>query len=104
MRLIPVRRPLQRRGALTEYSSWAKIAQAHLKYGQRATNEDTFNLSVRRFLKSCGVNGQRDIGQAVAKAILNDTISGTETLPARITIEIAGLKLKSEFKGDIALQ
>lgn len=67
-------------------------------------NQDTFNLSVRRFLKSFGVHGQREIEQAVAKAIASGAISGTETFPAKITLEIAGLKLGAEFKGEIALQ
>ena len=67
-------------------------------------NEDTFNMSVRRLLKSFGVNGQREIEQAVAKAMASGAISGTEAFPAKITIEIAGLKLRTEFKGEIALQ
>ena len=32
-------------------------------------NEETFNLSIRKFLKMVGVNSQREIEQAVAKAI-----------------------------------
>jgi len=67
-------------------------------------NEDTFNMSVRRFLKSFGVNGQREIEQAVAKALVSGAIAGTERFPAKITLEIAGLKLSAEFKGEIALQ
>ena len=67
-------------------------------------NQDTFNMSVRRFLKSFGLNGQREIEQAVANAIANGTIAGTETFPAKITLEIAGLKLHAEFNGEVALR
>jgi hypothetical protein len=67
-------------------------------------NEDTFNMSVRKFLKSFGLHGQREIEQAVAKAMASRTISGAETFPATITLQIAGLKLDAEFKGEIALQ
>lgn len=67
-------------------------------------NEDTFNMSVRKFLKSFGLNGQREIEHAVAKAMADGTISGTEAFAAKITLEIAGLKLSAEFKGEIALQ
>lgn len=67
-------------------------------------NEETFNMSVRKFLKSFGVNGQREIEQAVARALASGTIAGTEKLPARITLEIAGLKLSAQFTGEIALQ
>jgi hypothetical protein len=66
-------------------------------------NEEVFNLSVRKFLKTFGVQGQHEIGQAVANALARSTISGTETLPGKITLEIPGLKLNMEFKGEIAL-
>ena len=67
-------------------------------------NEETFNLSIRKLLKTVGVNSQREIEQAVAKAIAAGTIAGTESFPARVTLEVAGLKLKVEFDGEIALQ
>ena len=67
-------------------------------------NEDTFNMSVRKLLKAFGLNGQREIEQAVAKAVASGTIAGTEAFPVKITIEIAGLKFRSEFKGEVALQ
>jgi hypothetical protein len=38
-------------------------------------NEDTFNLSVRKFLKMVGVNSQREIEHAVAKAIASPTFA-----------------------------
>lgn len=67
-------------------------------------NEETFNLSIRKFLKMVGVNSQREIEQAVAKAIAARTISGTESFPARVTLEVAGLKLNVNFDGEIKLQ
>jgi hypothetical protein len=66
-------------------------------------NEETFNLSIRKFLKMVGVNSQREIEQAVAKATSDRSISGTESFPARMTLEIAGLKLKVSFDGEIDL-
>jgi hypothetical protein len=67
-------------------------------------NEETFNLSIRKFLKMVGVNSQREIEQAVQKAIADRAISGTETFPARMTLEVAGLKLKVSFDGEINLE
>ena len=67
-------------------------------------NEETFNLSIRKFLKMVGVSSQREIEQAVAKAIADRAIAGTETFPARMTLEVAGLKLKVSFDGEISLQ
>jgi len=67
-------------------------------------NEETFNLSIRKFLKTVGVNSQRDIEQAVAKALAAGSIKGTETFPAKITLEVAGVKLNVNFVGEIALE
>jgi hypothetical protein len=66
-------------------------------------NEEVFNLSVRKFLKSFGVQGQHEIEQAVAKALARKAVAGKETFPGKVTLEIPGLSLKVEFKGEIAL-
>ena len=67
-------------------------------------NEEALNLSIRKFLKTVGINSQRQIEQAVAKAAAAGTITGTETFPAKMTLEVAGLKVKVEFGGDITLR
>jgi len=66
-------------------------------------DEEALNLSIRKFLKMVGVNSQRDIEHAVAKAIADGTIAGTESFPAVVTLEIAGLKLNVQFDGEIRL-
>jgi hypothetical protein len=67
-------------------------------------DEEVWNLSLRKFLKMVGVSSQREIEQAVAKAIQDGAIAGTESFPATMTLEIAGLKLRVAFDGDIKLQ
>lgn len=67
-------------------------------------NDETFNISIRKFLKVVGVSSQREIEQAVAKAIASRDIAGTESFPATMTLEVAGLKLKVKFDGEIRLQ
>src|SRR5881396_1850310 len=67
-------------------------------------NEETFNLSIRKFLRMVGVSSQREIEQAVAKAVAAGAIAGTESFPAKVTLEVAGLKLNVEFDGEITLQ
>jgi hypothetical protein len=67
-------------------------------------DEETFNLSIRKFLKMVGVSSQREIEQAVAKAISARAISGTESFPAKVTLEVAGLNLNVTFDGEIRLQ
>jgi len=67
-------------------------------------NEETFNQSIRKFLKMVGVNSQREIEQAVAKAITSGAIAGTESFPAKVTLEVDGIKLNVHFDGEIRLQ
>ena len=67
-------------------------------------DQETFNLSIRKFLKTVGVSSQREIEQAVAKALAAGTISGAETLAATMTLRIAGLQLEVRFDGEIPLQ
>lgn len=67
-------------------------------------NEEAFNISIRKFLKMVGVNSQRAIEQAVDKALADGTIKGTESFPARVTLEVARLQLNVKFDGEIKLQ
>ena len=67
-------------------------------------NEETFNLSIRKFLKMVGIRSQREIEQAVAKAIADKRIAGTEAFPATVTLQVAGLGLDVRFDGEIRLQ
>ena len=67
-------------------------------------DQETFNLSIRKFLKMVGVNSQREIEQAVQKALEGKKIDGTETLVARVTLEMPTLGLKVPFSGDIKLK
>jgi len=67
-------------------------------------DDEVFNLSLRKFLKMVGVNSQREIEQAVARALEAREITGTETLPATMTLEMPGLKLRVNFEGQIALK
>jgi len=67
-------------------------------------NEETFNLSMRKFLKMVGISSQREIEQAVAKAIAEGRIAGTESFPVNVALEVSGLKLNVKFDGEIKLQ
>ncbi|HWK83494.1 MAG TPA: DUF6494 family protein [Caldimonas sp.] len=67
-------------------------------------NDETFNISIRKFLKMVGVSSQREIEQAVARAMAAGSIAGTETLPATMTLRIGALGLDVVFEGEIQLQ
>jgi hypothetical protein len=67
-------------------------------------DQETFNLSIRKFLKMVGVSSQREIEQAVQKALQQKKISGSETLAAKMTLELPQLGLKVPFDGEIKLE
>jgi hypothetical protein len=67
-------------------------------------HEETFNLSIRKFLKIVGINSQREIEQAVRKALEEGRIAGDETFAATVTLEVAGLNLNFKIDGEIKLQ
>lgn len=73
-------------------------------WGGTAVDEEALNLSIRKFLKSVGVSSQREIEHAVDSALRSRAISGTESFPARMTLEVDGLKLRVVFEGSIDLQ
>ncbi len=67
-------------------------------------DQETFNLSIRKFLKMVGVNSQREIEQAVQKALELKRLRGDEALPAKVTLEIPALGVKVPFEGEIRLK
>ena len=67
-------------------------------------DQETFNLSIRKFLKMVGVSSQHEIEQAVQNALQQKKISGTEALAAKMTLEIPALGVKVAFDGEIRLK
>ena len=66
-------------------------------------DDDTLNLSIRKFLKTVGVGSQREIERAIAKANADGTLVGRRSLPATMTLSVAGLSLEVRFDGEIVL-
>jgi hypothetical protein len=66
-------------------------------------NEDTFNTSLRKFLKTLGVGAQREIEKAIRQALADGGLKGNERLPAKATITIGAIKFTHEVDGAIEL-
>ncbi len=66
-------------------------------------NEETFNISLRKFLKVVGVTSQREVEQAVRGAIESGKLKGSETLQAKIVLTIDAVGLKHEVEEEIKL-
>jgi hypothetical protein len=67
-------------------------------------DQETFNLSIRKFLKMVGVNSQREIEQAVQRSMQSGKLKGSETIPIQCTLEIPQLGVKVPFDGEIKLK
>jgi hypothetical protein len=61
-------------------------------------DNETLNLSIRKFLKVVGVSSQREIEQAVAKALAAGAIASTEQLAATMTLEVPGAAAKDQVR------
>ncbi len=67
-------------------------------------NEENFNMSIRKFLKMAGVGSQREIEQAVAKALADGKLKGKEKLAAKMKLTIPALGVEVDFDSDIHLE
>ena len=67
-------------------------------------DQETFNLSIRKFLKLVGVSSQREIEQAVQKSLESGKLKGSEAVPVKCTLEIPSLGVRVPFDGEIRLK
>jgi Family of unknown function (DUF6494) len=66
-------------------------------------NEDVFNTSMRKFLKTLGVSAQREIEKAVRQALADGRLKGDEKLPTQAVVSIGSLTFTHQVAGDIEL-
>ncbi len=66
-------------------------------------NDEALNMSIRKFLKTVGVNSQLAIEKAVRKAIEDGKLKGSESLPVIMTLSVGALALEVKFDGDLKL-
>ncbi len=67
-------------------------------------NQETFNMSIRKFLKTVGVRSQTEIERAVAAAMAAGKLKGNEAFPARIRLTIDKVSLDLTLDGEIRLE
>jgi hypothetical protein len=67
-------------------------------------NDEAFNMSIRKFLKTVGVNSQLAVEKAVQKAVMEGKLKGNETFPAAMTLTVGKLNLEVKFDGEIKLE
>ena len=67
-------------------------------------NDETLNMSIRKFLKTVGVNSQLAVEKAVQKAVADGRLKGNESFPAAMTLSVGKLGLDIKFDGEIRLE
>ena len=67
-------------------------------------NPDVFNIQLRKYLKQVGVTSQREIENAVRKAIDNGEIQGNEQIKVQMTLKIERLQLTHIVEDTIGLE
>ena len=67
-------------------------------------NDDTFNMSVRKFLKHVGVHSQREIESAVQKALEEGRLKGNASFPVKMRLTAGDVNLDVTFDDRISLE
>jgi len=67
-------------------------------------NDETLNMSIRKFLKTVGVNSQLAVEKAVTKALSEGRLKGNEAFPATMTLSVGKLGIDIKFDGEIRLE
>jgi hypothetical protein len=66
-------------------------------------DEETFNMSIRKFLKTLGVTAQREIELGVREQLADGELTGDEKLEATATVRVQGVPEDIVITGVIAL-
>ena len=67
-------------------------------------NDEALNMSIRKFLKTVGVNSQLAIEKAVRKALEDGKLKGGEALPAHMRLVVEDLGVDVKFDGELRLE
>lgn len=67
-------------------------------------NEETFNKSVRSFLKKVGITSQREIEKAVWDRVEDGRLEGNERLPASVVLRVPELDIEVTIEDDLRLE
>ena len=66
-------------------------------------NEESLNMSLRKFLKVVGVTSQQEIEKAIRAAVADGRLKGNETISAQMVLTIGKIDLNHKVDGQIEL-
>jgi len=67
-------------------------------------DEETFNKSLRSFLKKVGITSQREIEKAVWEQVENGRLTGHETLSASVVLRVPELDVEVTIDENLRLE
>lgn len=66
-------------------------------------DEEKFNGSMRKFLRTVGITSQQEIEKAVRDAVASGKLKGNEKINAKVVLTVDGVDLTHEVKGELEL-
>jgi hypothetical protein len=66
-------------------------------------NEESLNMSLRKFLKVVGVTSQQEIEKAIRAAVADGRLKGNESIEAQMVLTIGKVGLNHKINGQIEL-
>jgi hypothetical protein len=67
-------------------------------------DDDALTTSIRKFLKTVGVQSQREIEAAVQRALSDGAITTDDSFAATMTLRVPGLQLEVTYDGELRMQ
>jgi hypothetical protein len=67
-------------------------------------NEDSLNMDIRKFLKKVGISSQREIDQAVHKALEMGLMKDGESISLKVSLSCPELAIDHQIEDKITLQ
>ncbi len=67
-------------------------------------NEEHLNMQIRKFLKKVGIQSQREIEDAVKRAVEAGQLRAGQVLDARVQLVVPDLSLSVDIDGSIAIE
>lgn len=67
-------------------------------------DEETFNKSLRSFLKKVGITSQREIEKAVWERVDDGRLEGTEAIPASVVLRVPEIDVEVTIEDNLRLE
>jgi hypothetical protein len=67
-------------------------------------NEENFNMSIRKYLKTVGVTAQREIEKSVRQALADGKLKDVERLKVETRLTVPGVALDIDINGEVDIR